>query len=329
MRLDDNNDLNVGNQGNSGGGFGGFGGGGGGFGGGGFGGGGGLGGLALGFLPLIFSKLGCVGTAIVLGLLLFFGGGLGGLLGGGGGGGAPAVQQSAPSQVGQSDGQGGGTNAQICDASTAKRLSCNVVASANGVWSKLLQGYQPPKLQFYDRNGQSGCGAAQAAMGPFYCPADQGVYLDETFYDELQRKFGAPGDAAQAYVIAHEVGHHVQHLTGVADRVQRERGSVGRSAGNAAQVKMELQADCYAGVWAATARTRDGQPVLEAGDVQEAMGAAQAIGDDTLQQQSQGRVSPESFTHGTSAQRQFWLNRGLESGDPRQCDTFAGTSGNY
>ena len=324
MRLDDNNNLDVGDQGNTGGGFGGLGGGGG-FGGGGFGGGGGLGGLAIGFLPLIFSKLGCVGTAIVVGLFLFFSGSLSGLTGGGGGSGfAPATQQRAPTT--------GGNAAEVCQSTPAKRLSCNAVASANGVWSQLLPGYTGPKLRFYDQNGESGCGAAQAAMGPFYCPADQGVYIDTTFYDELQRRFGAPGDAAQTYVIAHEVGHHIQHLTGIAARVQQEKGNVGRTAGNALQVKMELQADCYAGVWAATARNRDGSAVLEAGDVGEAMRAAQAIGDDTLQQQAQGRVSPESFTHGTSAQRQFWLRRGLESGDPKQCDTFAsggGGSGAY
>ena len=318
MRLDDNNDLNVEDRGVGGGGFGGGGGGFGGFGGGG----GGLGGLALGFLPLIFSKFGCVGTAIVVGLFIFFSGSLGSLTGGGGGGYAPAVQSEAPVQTGA-----GGNVA--CDT-PAERLSCNVTASANGVWRQLLPGYTQPKLVFYQRGTNSGCGAAQSAMGPFYCPADQGVYLDTTFYNELQQRFGAPGDAAQAYVIAHEVGHHVQHLTGVADRVRQQQGSVGRTAGNALQVKMELQADCYAGVWAATARNKDGSAVLEAGDVQEAMRAAQAIGDDTLQQEAQGRVSPESFTHGTSAQRQFWLQRGLESGDPKQCDTFAvGNSGAY
>ena len=167
------------------------------------------------------------------------------------------------------------------------------------------QTYRPARMIAYTRGTQSGCGAAQAAMGPFYCPSDQSIYIDPTFFDELTRRFGAPGDFAQAYVVAHEVGHHVQGLEGRLG---------GGTNSNAQQVAIELQADCYAGVWA---KLSGG---IEPGDVQEGMRAAEAIGDDTLQKQSQGVVVPESFTHGTSAQRQEALNRGLQSGNPAQCN---------
>ncbi len=310
MRLDDDNNLNVEDQ-RGGGGFGGFGGGGLG----GLGGGSPLGGMVFGLVPLLFSRLGCFGAAIVIGLFLMFSGGLGGIGGMLGGGGQPAVQQRAPAA-------GGSTLAQSCAVDPASRLSCNVLANANGVWARLLPGFTQPRLVFYAGSGRSGCGAAQSAMGPFYCPSDQGIYLDTEFYQELQTRFGAPGDFAQAYVIAHELGHHIQKLQGIADRVSSEQARVGRVAGNALQVKMELQADCYAGVWAANARTKAGQPVLEPGDAEEGLKAASAIGDDTLQRESQGRVVPESFTHGSSAQRMMWLKRGLETGDPAQCDTF-------
>ena len=156
-------------------------------------------------------------------------------------------------------------------------------------------------------------------MGPFYCPSDNSVYIDTSFYDELRTRFGAAGDFAQAYVIAHEVGHHVQTLTGVSDKVRQIQASSSRAEANAAQVMMELQADCYAGVWAANNRER-----LEPGDVEEGLRAAQAIGDDTLQRSAGQRPVPESFTHGTSAQRMQWLRIGLTTGDPAQCDTFGG-----
>jgi len=311
MRLDDGSDVDIEDQRGSGGGFGGFGGGG--IGSGGFSGGGGLGGLAIGLLPMLFSRLGCFGTAIVIGLFVLFSGRLGSLTGGGG------TQAVAPHQTTQT---GGTDAASSCAVDDASRLSCNVLSSVNNTWAKLLPGYKAPKFVFYAGSGRSGCGAAQSAMGPFYCPADNGVYLDTEFYDQLKTRFGAPGDFAQGYVIAHEVGHHVQNLTGIADRVAAQQQSVGRIAGNALQVKMELQADCYAGVWAANARNRDGSAVLEVGDIEEGLRAAAAIGDDTLQRESQGRVSPDSFTHGSSAQRQMWLKRGLDTGDYRQCDTF-------
>jgi predicted metalloprotease len=156
-------------------------------------------------------------------------------------------------------------------------------------------------------------------MGPFYCPTDQRIYIDPQFFTELSRRFNAPGDFAQAYVIAHEVGHHIQNLEGTLDRAQQAQARAGRTQGNAIQVGVELQADCYAGVWAANARDAQGS-ILEAGDLEEGMRAAEAIGDDTLQQQSQGRVRPESFTHGSAAQRQAALRRGLETGDPASCN---------
>jgi predicted metalloprotease len=154
-------------------------------------------------------------------------------------------------------------------------------------------------------------------MGPFYCPTDQGIYLDTSFFNELANRFGAKGDFAQDYVIAHEFGHHIQNLLGTSDEVQQQMARASRTQGNALSVKLELQADCYAGVWAAANRDR-----LDPGDLQEGMTAAHAIGDDTLQQETQGRVVPDSFTHGTSAQRAAWLKRGIDTGDPAQCDTF-------
>jgi len=167
---------------------------------------------------------------------------------------------------------------------------------------------------------QSACGFAEAAVGPFYCPGDRKLYIDLSFYRDLRDKLGAPGDFAQAYVIAHEVGHHVQNLLGIAERVQAAQGKRGRTEANALQVRMELQADCLAGVWANNAqRARN---LLESGDIEEGLNAASAIGDDRLQRQAQGRVVPESFTHGSSAQRVRWFKRGIDSGDPGQCDTF-------
>jgi predicted metalloprotease len=156
-------------------------------------------------------------------------------------------------------------------------------------------------------------------MGPFYCPTDEKIYLDPTFFQELQTRFGASGDFAQAYVIAHEVGHHVQHLTGVLDQARSAQQRLSGAQANAVQVKVELQADCYAGVWAANERDNQGRPLLEPGDLQEGMRAAEAIGDDTLQRQSQGRVVPESFTHGSAAQRMAALRKGLDTGDPAAC----------
>jgi predicted metalloprotease len=165
---------------------------------------------------------------------------------------------------------------------------------------------------------RSACGMGQAAMGPFYCPGDKQVYLDTSFFQQMAQRFGAPGDFAAAYVVAHEVGHHVQNLTGVMNRVMQERERVGRAESNELSVRTELQADCYAGVWAHSARAS-----LEDGDIEEALQAATAIGDDRIQKQTQGTVVPDSFTHGSSAQRVRWFKIGFESGDVQQCNTFA------
>ena len=192
----------------------------------------------------------------------------------------------------------------------------------NAVFRDMGRQYREPHLVLFSNAVQSACGMAGSATGPFYCPQDMKVYLDLDFFRALRDRFRAPGDFAQAYVIAHEVGHHVQKLLGISDVVMRERQR-GGSSGNAASVRLELQADCLAGVWGYHAdRTRH---ILEAGDVQEALGAAAAIGDDRLQRQAGGRVAPESFTHGTSEQRVRWVTRGIESGDLRQCDTFRGS----
>ncbi|MDO9370009.1 MAG: neutral zinc metallopeptidase [Sphingopyxis sp.] len=281
-------------------------GGGGGFGGGG---GGGLGGLLIGFLPMLLGrKMGC-GTILLIGAAAFF------LLGPG----ANMLSSGSGSADPMADSRGG--DAQACDTE-GERFACNVFSSTNKFWASQISGYQEPKLRFFTDRNESGCGAAQAAMGPFYCPADQGIYLDTAFFGELAQRFGAAGDAAQAYVVAHEVGHHIQTVNGISEQVRRAQQRASQAEGNALQVRMELQADCYAGVWAARAKTSDGQSVMEAGDMEEAMRAANAIGDDTLMRSAGQRPVPESFTHGTSEQRMTWLRRGLQSGDPRQCDAF-------
>ncbi len=272
-------------------------------------GGGGLGGGGfnlLGLLPLLLGRgLGCgtIGIIAIVGIafLMFSGGG--GLIGGSSQ--APTTQQGSAQNV-------------PCD--TAEELfACRVMKSTEQVWGQIYaeQGarYAPARLRFYEDNNQSGCGAAQSAMGPFYCPPDRGVYLDTSFFRELSQKFGARGDFAQAYVVAHEVGHHIQNLTGQAETVSRAQQTLPKAQGNAQSVRLELQADCYAGVWA----KRSGR--MEPGDLQEGLTAAEAIGDDTLQGSA---ASPETFTHGTSAQRAYWLKRGFDSGDPAQCDTFSG-----
>lgn len=222
-----------------------------------------------------------------------------------------SVEQSPPPAA-KPRGQG-------CDENAASRFSCQVLASANETWAKAFPRgqYTPPKIVFYTRQGQSGCGVAQSAMGPFYCPADQGIYLDTDFYAELSERFGAAGDFAQAYVIAHEVGHHIQYLTGIADQVRQYQERASKADDNELQVAMELQADCYAGVWAARNKDR-----LEPGDLEEGLRAAHQVGDDILQQAAQGRVVPESFTHGSAKDRVAWLKRGLDTGDPDKCDPF-------
>jgi predicted metalloprotease len=199
-----------------------------------------------------------------------------------------------------------------------------VLGDTEDTWTALFQGaggtYELPVLVLFSGAVRSACGYADAAVGPFYCPGDRKLYIDLSFYQEMQTRFGAPGDFAQAYVIAHEVGHHVQTLIGVADEVNAARGRVSQEDANALSVRQELQADCFAGVWAHHAqRVRN---VLEQGDLEEALTAAAAIGDDRLQRQSQGYVVPESFTHGTSEQRVRWFREGFRTGDTARCDTF-------
>ena len=205
------------------------------------------------------------------------------------------------------------------------RFVSKVLASTEDTWRDIFRAsgkqYQDPKLVLFSGSTPTACGTGQSAMGPFYCPGDQKVYIDLSFYRDLKTRFKAPGEFAQAYVIAHEVGHHVQHLLGISGKVQAQRQRVGEVEGNALSVKLELQADCFAGVWGKRTDTMKG--VLEPGDLEQALTAAAAIGDDRLQQQSRGRIVPESFTHGSSAQRVQWFRRGFESGDVNQCNTFA------
>lgn len=208
-------------------------------------------------------------------------------------------------------------------ASETDRFVAKVLRTTERSWETIFtneigQPYQPPRLVLFTGNVQSACGAAQSAMGPFYCPADGKVYLDQSFFDELSRRFGAPGDFAAAYVIAHEIGHHVQNLLGVSGQAQAAQQRSSKTRANAISVQVELQADCLAGVWA-----KDNAGRLEPGDVDEAMRAAAAIGDDTLQKAGQGVVVPESFTHGSSAQRTKWFMRGMTLGTVAGCDTFS------
>ncbi len=269
------------------------------------GGGGGLG-LILSFLPMLLGrKMGC-GTVLLLGAgalaFLYFTGGGGGLLGGG---------------------SGSSSGDAVAYDTKSEQFAGRVLASTEQTWSRLFQTngstYRPPTLNFYEGGVESrGCGAASSAAGPFYCPADQGIYLDTSFFKEMETRMGARGDFAQAYVIAHEVGHHIQNLSGVADQVRNQQARVGKADGNALQVRMELQADCYAGVWAAQNAER-----MEPGDVEEGLNAAHAIGDDTLMRGAGQRPIESMFTHGSSEQRMAWLRKGMQSGDPASCDTFA------
>ncbi|MBW8370127.1 MAG: neutral zinc metallopeptidase [Thiobacillus sp.] len=205
-----------------------------------------------------------------------------------------------------------------------KEFMSVVLADTEDVWGALFRGsgqrYQQPKLVLFSGAVESACGFAEAAVGPFYCPADHKLYLDMSFFNDLAQRHDAPGDFAQAYVVAHEVGHHVQTLLGISDKVHAVRQRAGEAEGNAMQVKMELQADCFAGVWAHHANKA--RNILEPGDTEEALAAAAGVGDDRLQKQTRGYVVPESFTHGSSEQRMRWFNTGMQSGDPGQCDTF-------
>ena len=229
-----------------------------------------------------------------------------------GGGGVEQVQQQAPAQRPPADDR------------MAKFVS-TVLADTEDVWKEVFakggSTYKEPRLVLFRGATQTACGQGQAAMGPFYCPGDQKVYIDLGFYETLTRQLGAPGDFAQAYVIAHEVGHHVQNLLGISGKMDQMRGRVSQAEYNALSVRLELQADCFAGLWAQKAQTS--RQILEKGDVEEAMNAAAKIGDDALQRAGQGQVVPESFTHGTSAQRQRWFDTGFKTGSVKACDTFS------
>ena len=229
-----------------------------------------------------------------------------------GGGGMPAIEQSAPE-----------ARRPPANDETALFVS-KVLASTEDTWHQAFKAngrqYQEPKLVLFSGMTPTACGTGQSAMGPFYCPGDQKVYIDLSFFNDLKSRFHAPGEFAQAYVIAHEVGHHVQNLLGIADQVHKARQRVSEREANALSVRMELQADCLAGVWGKHTDTM--KQVLEPGDLEAALNAASAIGDDRLQQQAQGRIVPESFTHGSSEQRVRWFRRGFETGDMNQCNTF-------
>jgi uncharacterized protein len=229
------------------------------------------------------------------------------------------AQQSAPVQQEEVPYQESATEAQ------ARELVTVVLADTEDAWGRIFAAsglaYEQPKLVLFSEAVKTGCGIGQAASGPFYCPADRNVYIDLTFYQELQQRFGAPGDFAQAYVIAHEIGHHVQTLMGISEKTQAARSRMSDAESNALSVRQELQADCFAGLWAHNAEAS--RPFLESGDIEEGLNAASAIGDDRL---TKGRAPPESFTHGTSEQRVRWFKRGLESGSVNECDTFGARS---
>jgi uncharacterized protein len=253
--------------------------------------------------------MGLGGTIIVLILGLLFGGDI---FSGGGGPGVPTTATET------------GAIEETPEEARLVEFVSYVLDDAQRVWSEILPKYggqyREAKLVLFRDYVQSACGTGQSAMGPFYCPVDEKIYIDLGFYDALKERFGAPGDFAQAYVITHEIGHHVQNVTGTAGEVrQMQQARPGQA--NALSVRLELQADCYAGIWAHSTSQRQ---ILEQGDLEEALGAAAAIGDDRIQSQSGGGVSPESFTHGTSEQRARWFRRGMESGDPRTCSTFEG-----
>lgn len=255
---------------------------------------------------------GGIGTVVLVVLALFLGVDPSVILSGGE---APPQNQVTESrrapEAGQEDGQ--------------RRFVAQVLATTEDAWTDIFRSagrqYAPPNLVIFSGGTQSACGFAQTAVGPFYCPVDGKVYLDTAFFRDMERKLGAPGEFARAYVIAHEVGHHVQNQLGILDRVRQAQRGMDEAESNALQVRVELQADCFAGLWAA--RTEQMKRFLEPGDVESGIGAAAAVGDDRLQRRAQGHVVPESFTHGSSAQRVRWFRTGLETGDIRRCDTFA------
>jgi len=259
--------------------------------------------------------LGCVGLLVVLGISLLTGQ-------------DPTQLLQVLQQVQESQAPAAPPAGQPAADDRLGVFSSRVLGSTERVWSDVFREmgseYRHPKLVLFDGHTPSACGMGSSAMGPFYCSADEKLYLDLSFFAELQQRFGAPGDFAQAYVVAHEVGHHVQNLLGIQDKVTRAQRAAGsEQEANALSVRLELQADCLAGVWASRAnRTSTSGPILEAGDIEEGLRAASAIGDDRMQSMAQGYVQPESFTHGSSKQRVEWLGRGLKDGDVNACQTF-------
>jgi predicted metalloprotease len=268
-------------------------------------------------IPMPRGKSGIVTMLIVLGIFWYMGGDLSQLLGGLAGGMGPGTQVNIPSQL-PPMGDSAPAESSPEEDQLVEFVSF-VLDDLQETWRKLLPGYSDAKLVLFRGAVRSACGNADAAMGPFYCPADNKVYVDLGFYEELRRRFRAPGDFAQAYVLAHEIGHHVQRLTGLEERVRASQRQ-NPSLRNELSVRMELQADCLAGVWGHSTQQRG---LLEAGDIEEGLGAAAAIGDDRIQGMSGGGVHPESFTHGSSQQRVEWFRRGFESGNPNACDSFA------
>ena len=278
--------------------------------------------------------IGLIGLLVILGLALFFGFDPGALMRGSaptgnGGSGFPDISLPQPQQPRTSNFPVPGSPGEIAKPKSSseddlKSFVAVVLGTTEDVWHKTFRQfgitYREPRLVLFDGSVQSACGTGMSAMGPFYCPADEKVYIDLDFYRELKNRFRAPGDFAQAYVIAHEVGHHVQNVLGIADKVQAAKRRMGRRGGNALQVRMELQADCFAGVWAHQMQADKG--LIEPGDIDEALRAASAIGDDRIQRQTQGYVVPDSFTHGSSEQRVRWFRRGFQSGQLQACDTF-------
>jgi uncharacterized protein len=236
-------------------------------------------------------------------------------------GGLQQVQQQLPQESAQPR-AGGGSVTESCTVDAASKQTCDALSSLNKTWEPVFReagiAFRQPKLVFYSQAGESGCGAAQSAMGPFYCPSDMGIYIDTDFYRQLERELGATGQFARDYVIAHEYGHHIQKLTGISDQVRSLQARSGQAEANQLSVRLELQADCYAGVWAAMNRDR-----LESGDMESGLNAAHRIGDDVLMRNAGRRASPEMFTHGSAPQRTQWLRRGLESGNADACETFA------
>ncbi len=276
----------------------------------------GRGGGMLNLLPMVFRFLGFKGTAILIvcvGAYGLFSGNLGNMLAGLG------LQPGTPPGISTEPLRETAEERELVDFVSV------ILADTEETWHTLFRqrgmSYQEPRLVLFRDSVKSACGMAQSAMGPFYCPGDQQVYIDLGFFDQLKNRFKAPGDFAQAYVIAHEVGHHIQTLLGISGKIHAARNKLSKAESNKLSVQQELQADCLAGVWANHANSA--RQLLETGDVEEGLTAASAIGDDTLQKQSRGYVSPDSFTHGSSAQRVKWFKIGLASGDMNRCDTFS------